>query len=195
MESRVSGVAIVPGAVRVHAPTTTRPRPHPADRKGERRPRRNLRRVPGRHAAPARRAAWETRYVRTLLIADAAVALAAGGLAFQLRFGQTVTAHNRAYLLVSLLLAPMMVAALGLTRAYESRFLFVGTDEYQRVIRAGLCLTAATAMMSYALEVQLARSYVLLALPGGDVRDRRHALRPAQAAATRPGSGATACAG
>ena len=174
MESRVSGVAIVPGAVRVHAPTTTRPRAHPADRatergadrKGDRRLRRNLRRVPGRHAAPARRAAWETRYLRTLLIADAAVALAAGGLAFQLRFGQTATAHGRAYLLVSLLLAPMMVAALGLTRAYESRFLFVGNDEYQRVIRAGLYLTAATAMMSYALEVQVARSYVLLALPG-----------------------------
>jgi FlaA1/EpsC-like NDP-sugar epimerase len=122
--------------------------------------------VPGRHAAPARRAAWEARYLRTLPIADAAAALAVGGLAFQLRFGQTASAHGRAYLVVSLLLAPLMITALAMTRAYESRFLFVGNDEYQRVIRAGIFLTAGTAMTSYAFEVPVARSYVLLALPG-----------------------------
>ncbi|WP_203710209.1 sugar transferase [Asanoa siamensis] len=127
--------------------------------------RRLLRRIPGRHAALSRRAAWETRYQRTLLLADLAVGAAAGGLAFELRFGDGLTSYNRDYLVLSALLPVALVAALGLARAYESRFLFVGTDEYQRVIRAGLGMVAGVAMVSYALEIQLARSYVLIALP------------------------------
>ena len=31
--------------------------------------------------------------------------------------------------------------SLALNRAYERRFLFVGSDEYQRVLRAGLAVT------------------------------------------------------
>src|SRR5437762_13882807 len=49
--------------------------------------------------------------------------------------------------------------------SYERRFLFVGTDEYQRVLRAGMFLTAAVAVASYAFEVRLARGYVVVALP------------------------------
>ena len=121
-------------------------------------------RVPGRHAAPVRRGGWQAAYVRTLLSADVVVGLAAGALAFALRF-QKVTAFNRFYLVFSLLLPLVLVGVLAMNRAYEKRFLFVGTDEYQRVIRAGLALTATAAIVSYALEIQLARSYVLIALP------------------------------
>src|SRR5215467_10497590 len=55
------------------------------------------------------------------------------------------------------------LAAAGL--AYETRYLFVGTDEYQRVIRAGLAATAAVAIASYAAGKEIARGYVLVALP------------------------------
>jgi exopolysaccharide biosynthesis polyprenyl glycosylphosphotransferase len=58
-----------------------------------------------------------------------------------------------------------MLATLVLNRAYERRFLFVGTDEYQRVLRAGTELTAMTAVVSYAFNVGLARGYVVVALP------------------------------
>jgi exopolysaccharide biosynthesis polyprenyl glycosylphosphotransferase len=124
-----------------------------------------LRRVPGRHAARSRRAAWESRYVRTLLAGDLLVGLAAGGLAFELRFGQTITSYNRIYLVLSLLLPVALVGMLALHRTYEARFLFVGTEEYQRVIRSGLSLIAAAAIVSYALNLPLARFYVLVALP------------------------------
>ncbi|MEV0730891.1 sugar transferase [Polymorphospora sp. NPDC050346] len=123
------------------------------------------RRVPGRHAAVPRRAAWESRYRSTLLLADLGVGLAAGALAFVLRFGRVTSVEDRVYLLFSVLLPVALVAVLALARAYESRFLFVGTDEYQRVIRAGLGLTAGAAIVSYAFDIPTARSYVLVALP------------------------------
>ncbi|GAA0817161.1 sugar transferase [Spirilliplanes yamanashiensis] len=119
----------------------------------------------GRHAAFSRRQAWESRYVRALVVADLAVGAAAGAMAFGLRFGEQLTTYNSAYLLLSALLPVALVAVLMLSRAYERRFLYVGTDEYERVIRGGLGLIAATALISYALELDLARSYVLAALP------------------------------
>jgi exopolysaccharide biosynthesis polyprenyl glycosylphosphotransferase len=144
-------------------------------------------RVPGRHARTvARRVGWQSTYVRTLLVADVLVGLAAGALAFSLRFGQHVTEYNRFYLVFSGLLPLALVCFLAMNRAYEHRFLFVGTDEYQRVIRAGLALTATAAIVSYALEIQLARSYVLVALPAATlttvlsrfaIRKRLHRLR------------------
>ncbi|MEJ3742121.1 sugar transferase [Actinomycetes bacterium KLBMP 9797] len=144
------------------------------------------RRNAGRHAATSRRGLWEARYVRALLLGDLLVGLGAGGLAFGLRFGQTVTAYNRVYLLLSLLLPIALVTMLAMHRAYEGRFLFVGSEEYQRVIRSGLSLIAAAAIVSYALDLPLARSYVLAALPASTAtvllvrfaaRKRLHRLR------------------
>ncbi len=122
-------------------------------------------RHPGRHVATSRRQAWESRYVRALVVADLAVGVAAGVLAFGLRFGAEPTSYNSGYMVVSALLPVAMVLVLVLSRAYERRFLYVGTDEYERVIRGGLGLIAATALVSYALDLDLARSYVLAALP------------------------------
>ena len=119
-----------------------------------------------RHAAPRHREqAWEARYVAVLLLADLAVGLAAGGMAFGVRFGNDVTPYNRGYLVLSALLPLGFVLALALSRAYERRFLFVGTDEYQRILRAGMSLTAGVAIVSYAFEIRLARGYVVVALP------------------------------
>jgi len=114
-------------------------------------------------AEPAR--AWEARYVAVLLLVDLAVGLAAGAAAFGVRFGNDVTPYNRWYLALSGLLSLAFVLALALCRAYERRFLFVGTEEYQRVLRAGMSLTATVAVVSYAFEVRLARGYVVVALP------------------------------
>nr|WP_310376814.1 sugar transferase [Catenuloplanes atrovinosus] len=128
-------------------------------------PTRPRRRTPGRHAATSRRYGWEGRYVRQLLGADLTVGVLAGALAFGLRFGQVVTTHNQVYALLSVLLPIALITVLAIGRCYERRFLYVGIDEYQRVIRAGLGLTATAAIVSYALELPLARSYVLMALP------------------------------
>ncbi|TMM34463.1 MAG: sugar transferase [Actinobacteria bacterium] len=119
-----------------------------------------------RHAAPRHREqAWEARYVAVLLVADLAVGLAAGAVAFGVRFGNDVTRYNRGYLVLSALLPLAFVLILALSRAYERRFLFVGTDEYQRVLRAGMSLTVSVAIAAYAFEIRLARGYVVVALP------------------------------
>jgi exopolysaccharide biosynthesis polyprenyl glycosylphosphotransferase len=122
-------------------------------------------RTTGGSAGQVHHGQWERCYVRNLLLVDLVVGLAAGGLVFGLRFGQHITAYNWLYLVLSVLLPLALVAVLALNRAYEKRFLFVGTDEYQRVMRAGLGMVAASAVVSYALDFPLARSYVLVALP------------------------------
>jgi exopolysaccharide biosynthesis polyprenyl glycosylphosphotransferase len=118
-----------------------------------------------RHPTHVRRSRrWETRYQQTLLLADFLVGLGAGWFAFHFRFSE-LTAYTRIYLLVSMLLPFALVAVLALARAYDKRLLYVGTDEYDRVIRGGLTLIAGIAVISYALELPTARTYVLLALP------------------------------
>jgi len=121
----------------------------------------------GRHLTGKRGARWdwEARYVRTLLMSDLLTGLIAGAVAFFGRFGTHVTFYNRNYLLLSAALPIFMVMSLALTRAYERRLLFVGTDEYQRVIRAGIALTASSAIAAYAFDFPLARGYMLIALP------------------------------
>ncbi|HEY8472131.1 MAG TPA: sugar transferase [Natronosporangium sp.] len=123
----------------------------------------------GHRRAPSHRVhhtQWEAGYQRTLLAADLAVGLAAGGLAFLARFGGAgVTAYNQVYLLASALFPVGFVAVLAANRAYERRHLYVGTEEYQRVLRAGLWLTAGVAIVSYALDIPLARGWLLTAFP------------------------------
>nr|WP_203768484.1 sugar transferase [Actinoplanes deccanensis] len=119
----------------------------------------------GRHAAMSRRQRWERSYVRALVLCDLLAGTAAGATAFGLRFGDEVTTYNRGYVVLSALLPVLLLAVLAVSRAYERRYLFVGTDEYQRVLRGGVGLIAGAALVSYALELDLARSYVLAALP------------------------------
>ena len=122
-------------------------------------------RVRGRHAAMSRRQRWERSYVRALLMCDLLAGSAAGAVTFGLRFGDEVTAYNSGYLILSAVLPVLLLLVLGVSRAYERRFLFVGTDEYQRVFRGGVGLIAGVALISYALDLDLARGYVLAALP------------------------------
>jgi exopolysaccharide biosynthesis polyprenyl glycosylphosphotransferase len=122
-------------------------------------------RVRGRHAAMSRRQRWERRYVRALVACDLLAGSTAGAVTFGVRFGDEVTAYNSGYLVLSALLPVLLLAVLAVSRAYERRFLFVGTDEYQRVFRGGVGLIAGAALVSYALNLDVARSYVLAALP------------------------------
>ncbi|MEU4687393.1 sugar transferase [Actinoplanes sp. NPDC023714] len=119
----------------------------------------------GRHAAMSRRQLWERQYVWSLVLCDLTAGVAAGVATFMVRFGDAVTQYNRAYMIYSALLPVLILAVLAVSRAYERRYLFVGSDEYQRVIRGGVGLIAGAAVVSYALNLDLARSYVLAALP------------------------------
>jgi hypothetical protein len=132
----------------VSPPARPQPRPRPAPR-----PVRS-------HRAPDGRARWERRYLQALLLGDLVVGFGAAAAAFGLRFGDEVTTYNQGYALLSLLLPLAFVGVLAANRAYERRYLYVGTDEYQRVLRAGLAFTALLAIVAYAFEFRPARGYV-----------------------------------
>ncbi|MER7275289.1 sugar transferase [Dactylosporangium sp. NPDC000244] len=119
----------------------------------------------GRTSRHRARWAWEGRYLRTLLVLDFAIGLMAGAVAFEARFSGGLTLYNARYVLLSVLLPIAFTASLAANRAYEKRYLFVGTDEYQRVLRAGLALTAATVFVAYTTETRIARVWFFVALP------------------------------
>src|SRR5439155_510445 len=50
-------------------------------------------------------------------------------------------------------------------RAYEQRLFGVGSEEFRRVIQAGFALTATVAIAAYATKIDVARGYVIVALP------------------------------
>ena len=124
-----------------------------------------LKRPTRRRRSHSSRYAWEARYVRLLFGVDFVVSLLAGGIAYLSRFGDEINDYNKSYLVLTAALPFVWILAAGLNRAYEPRYLFVGTDEYQRVLRGGLAATAVVAIFSYGVGTEIARGYVVVALP------------------------------
>src|ERR1700761_6027772 len=108
--------------------------------------------------------AWETRYLRLAAVLDGCCGLTAGLLAYQVRFDNSGR-HPYEYMLISLSLPVVWLLTLLLAGAYDERFIGVGTDEFRRVLHAGASLIAAVAILSYAFKADLARGYVVIALP------------------------------
>jgi len=96
--------------------------------------------------------------------------------AAQLRFGGNVTDM---YLALSLTLPVLWIASLWLAGAYDVRFIGTGSDEFRKVLNAGVSLTAAVAIFSYAINLELSRAYVVIALPSVTLLDllARYAMR------------------
>jgi len=122
---------------------------------------------PGREAA-GRVSSWARDYLHKAAVADLGCAAVGVLVATQIRFGNDVT---RTYLALSLALPLLWVAALWLAGAYDARFIGTGSDEFRRVLNAGVSLTAAVAIFSYAVNLQLSRAYVVIALPAVTVFD------------------------
>jgi exopolysaccharide biosynthesis polyprenyl glycosylphosphotransferase len=104
---------------------------------------------------------WQACYVRRVLAVDLVAAALAATAALLLRFGITLGALGQRYALLSALVPLVWIGVLGLGRAYEPRLMFIGTDEYERTLRAGVALTAGASVLSYALDADLARGYLL----------------------------------
>ena len=111
-----------------------------------------------------RRPRWAERYRATAVVSDLACALVAGAVAVLVRFGE-VTAYVTPYVLLSLALPVLWVAAVGLNRAYEPRLMGLGSEEFRRITQCGFLLIAAVAITAYVTKVEVARGYVVLALP------------------------------
>jgi exopolysaccharide biosynthesis polyprenyl glycosylphosphotransferase len=119
---------------------------------------------------------WTREYLRVVALADLGCAVLGVFVAAQLRFGNNVT---RTYLALSLALPVLWIAALWLSGAYDVRFIGTGSDEFRKVLNAGVSLTAAVAIFSYSINLELSRGYVVIALPSVTLFDlgARYAMR------------------
>src|SRR6266849_9300522 len=112
--------------------------------------------------AVRRLSTWTREYLREVALADLGCAIVGVFMAAQVRFSGNVTPM---YLALSLALPVLWIAALGLAGAYDVRFIGTGSDEFRKVLNAGVSLTAAVAIFSYAINLELSRGYVVIALP------------------------------
>ena len=120
-------------------------------------------RVSARLAEPSS-ASWTAAYLRQACLADGLCGLLAGVLAYVIRFSSGGY-RPAGYLAISLLLPGCWLLAILLAGGYDSRFIGVGTDEFRKILNAGVFLTAAVAVASYATKADIARGYVVVALP------------------------------
>jgi len=112
------------------------------------------------------RRAWRTTYVRRLVVADALSAVVAASVGYLVRFGSAgADAPVRASSLVIALFPLAWVLAMLIARSYEQRFLWAGPEEFRRVFSAATTTLAAVATVSWALRLELARGFVVVALP------------------------------
>jgi FlaA1/EpsC-like NDP-sugar epimerase len=120
-------------------------------------------------------------YLWLLLGIDLLAGAVAGLCGYAFRFGLGGGPANGVYVFLSFLLPFVWVALVALSRAYEGRFLGIGAAEFQRIFSAFICLVAGASFISYATKAELARSYVLLALPTAVIVDvlLRYAARKA----------------
>ncbi len=117
-------------------------------------------------------------YTRVARLVDCACALSAGLLAFEIRF-DGLGRGPVPYLALSLGLPLLWLPSMALAGGYDSRFIGVGSDEFRKVVNVGVCLIAAVAMLAYGTKADLARGYVVIALPSATLFDLfgRYALR------------------
>jgi exopolysaccharide biosynthesis polyprenyl glycosylphosphotransferase len=111
---------------------------------------------------------WARYYLRRAALADFGCAILGVFVATQLRFGSGVTST---YVALSLALPVLWIGAVWLAGGYDVRFIGTGSDEFRKVLNAGVGLTAAIALFSYAINLELSRAYVLIALPSTTVFD------------------------
>jgi exopolysaccharide biosynthesis polyprenyl glycosylphosphotransferase len=107
-------------------------------------------------------AAWQRSYVRQAATVDLAVAMLAAVAATELRFGDRAGAG---YLVLSLLMPALWMTVLLVLGGYEKRFIGSGSDEFRRVLNAGVSLTAGLAIISYAANNELSRLYLVISMP------------------------------
>jgi exopolysaccharide biosynthesis polyprenyl glycosylphosphotransferase len=132
-------------------------------------------------SARRRRApAWLVRYTGSLVVADVAAAAAAGGTAL------AVSGATTAAVATALSLVAGWPAVVAMSGGYAERRLGAGTDEFRRVLLAGLLAVAVLSTSAVAFAQPDLRSFVLLGAPAATflalmarlvLRHRLHAAR------------------
>jgi exopolysaccharide biosynthesis polyprenyl glycosylphosphotransferase len=97
---------------------------------------------------------WQRRYVRALVAGDALVLSVVVG----------AVALSDGDVRVGALMTVGWLLSLAASRAYDARFLGCGSEEYKRVVTSSVHLVAALGVLSLALRLSLARSFVVPAV-------------------------------
>ncbi len=112
---------------------------------------------------------WLDRYAACLVGVDLAGLTAVGVLSVVWRFGSDATMRGLSYYAVAAFLVVGWLLVLGMSRCYETRFLGAGPEEFRRVANASVRVTAVVALVAFAFQLPLARSFLALFLPLGTV--------------------------
>jgi exopolysaccharide biosynthesis polyprenyl glycosylphosphotransferase len=116
--------------------------------------------------AAAERSQWRAGYVRRVAVGDALAALCAAAVGFRIRFEDVVeTGPHYASAWIAALLPVVWLGSMLIARTYEQRFLWVGREEFRRVFFAAALLLAGLGTLSWALKLEVARGFVVVALP------------------------------
>lgn len=120
---------------------------------------------------------WQRDYARRLFVTDSLIIVGVVFGAQALRFGQsradlyipgvTDAGFDVAYTLVSTVLILAWICALRLYDTRNAKVVGSGWMEYRRVADASIRVFGLLAILAFLLHVDVARAYLLLALPAG----------------------------
>jgi exopolysaccharide biosynthesis polyprenyl glycosylphosphotransferase len=110
---------------------------------------------------------WERPYVATLVGLDLTAAVAAVWIASwtHARVFSDTASVNMSHLWLALALPAIWVVTMAAARAYEPRYLGLGSEEFRRIGRATVWLFAAVATYSWGTQSTVARGFVVIAVP------------------------------
>ena len=111
------------------------------------------------------RRAWRPAYVRRLVLTDAVAAGLAAVLGYEVRFDATSVPVPNVSLVIAVLLPLVWVLAMHVARSYEQRYLWAGAEEFRRVFAAAVMLLASVGTTSWAFTLEVARGFIVVALP------------------------------
>jgi exopolysaccharide biosynthesis polyprenyl glycosylphosphotransferase len=100
---------------------------------------------------------WQRRLLLCVLLLDAAAAVAAESLASRLLPDASASAG---YAWVQAVGPVVWLLAVALFRGYEPRFLGSGSEEFRRIVHAGVAVGVGVAVVTFALDADAPRAYV-----------------------------------
>jgi exopolysaccharide biosynthesis polyprenyl glycosylphosphotransferase len=106
---------------------------------------------------------WTKRYLRLAAVIDSGCAIIAVCVALAVRFGSHI---ELSYALFSVAFPVLWAITMILSGGYDDRFIGTGSDEFRKVLNAGVSLTAGLAIFSYAINSEVSRIFLVIAMPG-----------------------------
>jgi exopolysaccharide biosynthesis polyprenyl glycosylphosphotransferase len=124
------------------------------------------------------RRAWRATYVRRLVALDVLVAVVAGVFGQLAEVGPVSlsVSSETSPVWATFVLPVLWIGSMLAARAYEERFLWIGAEEFRRVFFAAALLLATLGTLSWAFHLEVARGFVVVALPLATVLTLGHRL-------------------